>query len=327
MTLIIYTLLAIFVIHELVLKNNPDFQKFKRNAKKEFTDANVIDGASLSSSSIWNMTWLNKIFGNMWKILIAILVLIVISSGFKIVSPGERWVKITLGKVSPVELSEWLQWKIPLVQTIKAMSVQVQKLETTSSSASKDLQSVQTDIAFNYNLKPWNVVTMFQNVGDEAVIATKIIRPAIQESVKAATAQFTAEELISKRPEVNIVMTDLLKLKLDAQGINVVAVNIVNFQFSEAFDLAIEAKVKAEQEALTEQNKLEQIKFQAQQKVETAKWEAESILLKAKAEAEANILVAESLTEQLVKYIGLEQWDGVLPKVTSEAGVILQWEF
>jgi len=207
------------------------------------------------------------------------------------------------------------------------MSIQVQKLETVSSSASKDLQSVQTDIAFNYNLKPGNVVSMYQNIGDEAVIATKIIRPAIQESVKAATAQFTAEELISKRPEVNTVMTDLLIKKLDAQGINVVAVNIVNFQFSQAFDLAIEAKVKAEQEALTEQNKLEQIKFQAQQKVETAKWEAEAILLKAQAEAEANIVVAESLTEQLVKYKGLEQWDGILPKVTSEAGVILQGEF
>ena len=214
-----------------------------------------------------------------------------------------------------------------MVQQIIPMSIQVQKLETVSSSASKDLQSVQTDIAFNYNLKPGNVVSMYQNIGDEAVIATKIIRPAIQESVKAATAQFTAEELISKRPEVNTVMTDLLIKKLDAQGINVVAVNIVNFQFSQAFDLAIEAKVKAEQEALTEQNKLEQIKFQAQQKVETAKWEAEAILLKAQAEAEANIVVAESLTEQLVKYKGLEQWDGILPKVTSEAGVILQGEF
>lgn len=168
---------------------------------------------------------------------------------------------------------------------------------------------------------------MFQNVGDEKVIASKIISPAIQESVKAATAQFTAEELISKRPDVNARMTELLKAKLDEQGINVVAVNIVNFQFSEAFDIAIEAKVRAEQEALTEQNKLEQIKFQAQQKVETAKWEAEAILLKAQAEAEANKVVAESLTEQLVKYKGLEQRDGVLPKVTSDSGVILQGEF
>ena len=104
-------------------------------------------------------------------------------------------------------------------------------------------------------------------------------------------------------------------------------VNIINFQFSPAFDVAIEDKVKAEQEAFTEQNRLEKVKFQAQQKVEQAKGEAESTLLKAEAEAEANIVVAKSLTEQLVKYKGLEKWDGVLPKVTSEAGVILQGEF
>ena len=85
----------------------------------------------------------------------------------------------------------------------------------------------------------------------------------------------------------------------------VVAVNIVNFQFSEAFDIAIEAKVRAEQEALTEENKLEQIKFQAQQRVETARGEAESILLRANAEAEANGIIASSLTEQLVKYEGI----------------------
>lgn len=115
--------------------------------------------------------------------------------------------------------------------------------------------------------------------------------------------------------------------KLDELGINVVAVNIVDFKFSQAFDLAIEEKVKAEQEAFTEQNRLEKIKFQAQQKVETAKGEAESVLLKAKAEAEANIIIAESLTDSLVKYKGIEQRDGVLPTVTSDAGLLLQGEF
>lgn len=207
------------------------------------------------------------------------------------------------------------------------MSIQVQKLETVSSSASKDLQSVQTDMALNYNLKPGNVVWLYQNVWDEQIIESRIISPAIQESVKAATAQFTAEELISKRPEVNRTMFELLVSKLDDLGIDVVAVNIVDFKFSEAFDTAIEAKVRAEQEALTERNKLEQIKFQAQQKIETAKWEAESILVKAQAEAEANQVLAESLTEQLVRYKGLDERDGALPRVTSEAWILLQWDF
>lgn len=242
-------------------------------------------------------------------------------------SPGDRGVKITLGKVSTQELTEWLHFKIPLIQTIKTISIQVQKIESSATSASKDLQTVQTDVALNYNLKPGNVVTMFQNIGDEAVIAAKIIDPAIQESVKAATALFTAEQLISKRAEVNLAITDGLKNKLDVLGINVVVVNIVNFEFSQAFDVAIEEKVKAEQEAFTEQNRLEKVKFQAQQKVEQARGEAESTLLKAKAEAEANTILSQSLTEQLVKYKGLEKWNGTLPKVTSEAGVILQWEF
>lgn len=261
------------------------------------------------------------------KWIIGIIVLLIVTSWFKVVSPGERWVKITLGKVSQVELNEGLHWKIPLIQTIKPISIQVQKIERIATSASKDLQTVQTDVALNYNLKPWNVVTMYQNIGDEAIIAAKIIEPAIQESVKASTALFTAEELISKRSEVNLAITEWLEKKLDTLWINVVVVNIVNFQFSQAFDVAIEEKVKAEQEAFTEQNRLEKVKFQAQQKVEQARGEAESTLLKAKAEAEANTILSQSLTEQLVKYKWLEKWNGTLPKVTSEAGVILQGEF
>lgn len=270
---------------------------------------------------------MKKWFSLFGKILLWLLIVIIISSWFKVISPGERGVKVTLGKVSTTELGEWLHRKVPFIQTIRPVSVQVQKIETVSSSASKDLQSVQTNIALNYNLKPGNVVTLYQSIGDESIIESKIIQPAIQESVKAATAQFTAEQLISKRPEVNVVMTDLLTSKLDTIGIQVVAVNIINFQFSDAFDTAIEAKVRAEQEALTEKNKLEQIKFQAQQKIETAKGEAESVLLKAKAEAEANKIIAESLTDSLVKYKGLEQRNGTLPKVTSDAGLLLQGEF
>lgn len=343
------------MLYYLFVKNNPDFEDDIKKAKKTFqrdlwdglkevfninedvsrkgwtwstkTTKNTYQSTD-SLFSFWTpMNSLTSFLWLVWKIILWVLVLLVITSWFKVVSPGERGVKVTLWKVSPVELNEWLHWKIPLIQTIKPMSIQVQKLETISSSASKDLQSVQTDMALNYNLKPWNIVGMYQNIWDEKIIATKIIDPAIQESVKAATAQFTAEELISKRPEVNKVMHDLLVSKLDSLGVKVVAVNIVNFQFSDAFDLAIEAKVKAEQEALTEKNKLEQIKFQAQQRVETAKWDAESILVKAKAEAEGNKIVSESLTEQLVKYRGLEAWDGVLPKVTSDAWLLLQGEF
>jgi regulator of protease activity HflC (stomatin/prohibitin superfamily) len=102
-----------------------------------------------------------------------------------------------------MELAEGLHWKIPLIQSIKALTVKVQKLEATSNSASKDLQVVQTSIALNYSLKPGNIVRLYQTVGDEEIIKSKIIEPAIQESVKASTALFTAEQLISKRAEVN----------------------------------------------------------------------------------------------------------------------------
>jgi len=260
-------------------------------------------------------------------IALGFFLLVLLFSWLKQVDTGYRWVKLRFQKAFTRVYQPWLHWKIPFVDSIVLMNVKVQKFESIAKSASKDLQWVQTDIALNYNLMPDKVVELYSSIGNEDIIQYRIISPAIQESVKAATALFTAEELISKRSEVNKTIDENLKGKLTQVGIEVVALNIVDFQFSDAFNRAIEDKVRAEQEALTEKNKLEKIKFEAQQKVESAKGRAESVLIEAKAEAEANETIAASLTPTLVKYKGLEKRDGILPKVTSDAGLLLQWEF
>jgi regulator of protease activity HflC (stomatin/prohibitin superfamily) len=120
-------------------------------------------------------------------------------------------------------------------------------------------------------------------VGNNEDIKRVLIDPAIQESVKAATAKYTAEELITKRTLVREDIMTNLKNKLSIDNIDIIALNITNFKFSDTFDIAIENKVKAEQDALTQKNKLEQIKYEAQQTIESAKAQAESIRIQAQA--------------------------------------------
>jgi regulator of protease activity HflC (stomatin/prohibitin superfamily) len=66
-------------------------------------------------------------------------------------------------------------------------------------------------------------------------------------------------------------------------GIEVTALNIIDFQFSEEFNLAIEAKVKAEQESLTQKNVLARKEYEAKQIIVTAQAQAEAIKIQAQA--------------------------------------------
>jgi regulator of protease activity HflC (stomatin/prohibitin superfamily) len=134
-----------------------------------------------------------------------------------------------------------------------------------------------------------------------------LIDPAIQDTVKAATAKFNAEALITRRPEVKEAIEVGLKEKLSESNINIKSVSITNFEFSQSFNSAIEAKVTAEQRALEAKNKLEQIKFEAQQKIETAKAEAESIRI------QANAINSQGGADYVALKM-IERWDGSVPQ-------------
>jgi len=242
--------------------------------------------------------------------LLGLLVLIVVCNCFTIIRPGQRGVLIQLGEVKDKIFDEGFHFKAPFVQKVQRMDVKVQKQEDEANAASKDLQDVSTTIALNYHIDPGYVNKLWQEVGKD--YGLRIIDPAIQESVKAATAMYTAEELITKRPEVKEAMKKALTERLGIKFIIVDEVSIINFSFSNAFTIAIEAKVQAEQEALKAQNELEKVKFEAEQRVVQAKGEAEAIRIQAQA------LMANSA---LIDLEAVNKWNGVLPQYMLSGAV------
>jgi regulator of protease activity HflC (stomatin/prohibitin superfamily) len=249
---------------------------------------------------------LDKLRNSVGLAALLIIGMVVLFSSFTIVDAGERGVLVRLGEVQDVVFGEGLHFKTPLITRVEHMDVRIQKIETDADSASRDLQSVTTTIALNYHLDPEKVNKVYQEVAREYEI--RIIHPAIQESVKSATAQFTAEELITKRPEVkNTIRTELAN-RLNPRSIVVDEFSIVNFSFSKEFDQAIEAKQTAEQRAQKAKRDLERIKLEAQQKIERAKAEAESLRLQ-----------REELSSQLLQLRWIEKWDGQTPKYWGQA--------
>jgi len=246
-------------------------------------------------------------------ILIAALILISWLNPFVVINAGNRGVITTFGKVNPTVLEEGLHLRIPIMQQVTEINVQIQKGEGDGDAASRDLQQVHAKIALNYHLIPSRVAETYQAIGDLNSVGDRIIIPAVQEATKATTAKYTAEELISKRPEVRDQISQFMRDRLLRHGIQIDEFSIVNFRFSESFNQAIEAKTTAEQLKLKAERDLERIRVEAEQKIASAKAEAESLRLQ-KQEITPDLLKLREIENQRV---ALEKWDGRLPQVTG----------
>lgn len=234
------------------------------------------------------------------------LVALLIINPFVIVNAGERGIVKQFGNVQENVLDEGLHIKVPIRDQIVIMDVRTQKYEIDATAASNDMQITKTTVAVNYHLVPSGINNIYQLVGLDYEF--KIIAPAIQEVVKAATANFKAEELITQRPLVKEAIESSLKRQMLERGIIIETVYITSFDFSSEFNAAIEAKVRAQQMALQAENDLLRIKVEAKQKITQAEAEAESIRI---------IQEQLSMSPQYVNYLTVMRWDGILPKVTG----------
>ena len=105
-------------------------------------------------------------------------------------------------------------------------------------------------------------------------------------------------------------MTELLTERLSKRYIIVDEMSVVNFDFSDEYEKAIEAKQVAQQGVLTAENVLKQKTIEAQQRIAIATGEAEAIRIQAGA-------IAAQGGEAYLKVRAIDKWDGIMPKVLT----------
>jgi regulator of protease activity HflC (stomatin/prohibitin superfamily) len=239
-----------------------------------------------------------------------ILLLLLIGNPLGTVGAGERGILLRFNAVTGTIYDEGLYFRWPLIERVIILDIKIQKEQADATAASRDLQTVHSDVAVNFHIKADKVASIYQEVGVD--YKARIIDPALQEGVKAITARFTAEELITRRETVKEDIKVLLREKMEPRGIMIDEFNIVDFGFSASFNSAIEAKVTAEQQALAAKNKLEQIKFEADQRIAEAQGKAQAMRVESE---------ALRTNPQILELRALEKWDGVLPQVTGTGGI------
>lgn len=229
------------------------------------------------------------------------------------IGAGERGVVLNFGAVKQDVLGEGLHFRVPIMQRVVPMDVKVQKATTDATASSSNLQEVSSTVAINFHIIPDKANIVYQTIGIE--FKERIIDPAVQEVVKAVSARYSAEDLITKRSAVSDAMKSTLTERLLVHNIAVDALSIVGFSFSKIYMDAIESKQTAEQLAMKAQRDLERIKIEGEQKITSAK-----------AEAEALRLQRENISPDLIELRKIEanleaikKWNGILPSVTGES--------
>lgn len=265
---------------------------------------------SNNGENIINVKPVRSVGKTITAIVIILALVIVVLNSFTAVTAGHSGVVTTFGKVSDSVLAEGLHFKIPFVQKIVLVDNRVLKAEADCSSASKDLQTVRSTIAVNYKVMNSYSASVYKNIGMD--YESVIIIPAVQECVKAVTARFTAEELITNRQNVSDLMSEQLKEKIGSYGIDVQIFNIISFDFTDEYNAAVEAKQTAQQNALKAEQDLQRIRVEAEQTV-----------AEAQAEAEAYRLKSEQITPEILLMSYIDKWDGKLPIVAGENGSTL----
>jgi prohibitin 1 len=194
------------------------------------------------------------------------------------------------GSVSPTTLKSGLQLINPLNRVVK-MSIQTQELKVTMEVPSKEGLTVTLEASAQFRLDPEKAYEIYKDVGDDYVAV--LVDPQFRSVCGTTTAAYEATDLYtSQRAQVGVRITERLREKLEPRGIAVQDVRFQNLTLPKRLAAAIEERLNAAS--------------QSQLVLEKERQDAERRRIEAQGIADAHRIVAQGLTEQLLRWKGIE---------------------
>lgn len=250
------------------------------------------------------------VFSLKWPVVTAatLIPLSVVLSCVVVVPAGHIGVQVTFGEVNQKTLPEGMHLVNPMSR-VKDVEVRLSTYRINNASAgTKDLQQIHTDVVLNYRIDGSQAAHIYKEFGLD--LQDRVIFPAMSESLKAITAHYTSEELITKRDLVSAQVKEEVAGKLTKYGVTVGDISLVNFGFSAEYQKAIEAKVVATQSKLKAEQDLQRIEVEAKQEIAKAEGRAKAIQIETQA-------INSQGGANYVQLKAIEKWDGNLPNVMS----------
>ena len=247
---------------------------------------------------------MNKGFAASVALFVLVVAFIVMCNPIAMVGVGERGVKVTLGKVDDSKVyTEGVHFVMPFISKIVNMDIKTQRYDVETTVYTKDIQQARIAYVINYKLAADSAHKMYQGVGLK--YREIIIKPVVEGTIKDVIGKWNAQDLVGNREEATNDILEKLQTQLAPQYVDVTAFQMININYSDVFERAIESKVTAEQEALKARNKTVQVQEEAKQKIISAEAEAKSMAIRAN---------ALTKNKALVEYEAVQKWDGKMPQ-------------
>ncbi|WP_064580757.1 prohibitin family protein [Streptobacillus moniliformis] len=255
-------------------------------------------------------------------IISSIIIIAITSTSFYTVNTGEVAIISTFGKVNKIE-GEGLNFKIPFIQSKDMLEIREKIYDFTKENggdlslnvSTKDIQTVNIELNVQASISdPEKLYKAFRGYHE-----SRFIRPRVREIVQATISKYTVEEFVSKRTDISKLIFEKLKDDFDVYGLNVSNISIVNHDFSDEYERAIEQKKIAEQAVEKARSEQEKLSVEAENRVKLAEYNLKEKELQAK----ANQIESNSLSKQLLQKMAIEKWNGELPKVQNDTSAIL----
>lgn len=259
--------------------------------------------------------------------LCVVAVVILLLTSFYNVDTGQVGIVKRFGKVIAIK-EEGLNIKAPLIDKVYKMNVREQTLKFSYEGDNNDAPAISA------STKDMQTVLVSVTVSDVVSDPMKLYRaftgnhvrsmmvPRVKDAVQSQVARYTIEEFIAKRDQLSKDIYNDLENTFAGYGVTLTNVSIIDHDFSDDYEKAVEAKKIAEQQVEEEKQKQQKLIVEQENKVKLAELEVE----KKKLEAEANKIVTDSLSKEILQKQMIEKWDGKLPYVTGGSDTILSPE-
>ena len=267
---------------------------------------------------------------------ISALAFIFIPFSIRTVQTGEVAVVKNLGKIKDVK-GPGTHFDLWITNNYTRYDTKVQNVDVTTMAYSSDAQTMDIQMTIQYQIMSDKVVDIASQYGTLSTLQNRIQSIAI-EKTKAVLSGHKAMDIIANRASISPEVEEAIKEAVGEEYfVTVTTVVLTNIDFSDAFELAVEEKMIAEQAKLKadyeNQTKIAQAEAEAEAKlkaaqaeIDIAKANAEAIKIEAEAEAEANNTIAASLTEEILNKILADSWNGEMPAVVGNGDYILPSE-
>lgn len=285
---------------------------------------------------------------------LALILLLCIPFSFKTVDAGEIAVVKEMGKIIDTR-EAGVHFDFWMIRTYERYDTKVRQLDITTQSYSNDKQTMDVQMALQYQIKRESVEEIALTYGGLNALEGKIQSIAI-ERTKAMLSSYTADKIIMERGTVSEAVTAEIEKTIGHNyHVDITMVALTNIDFSDTYEQAVEAKMVAEQAKLQKdyENQAKEAAAKTEAEVKRMQADADAYQKEKVAEAEANALQIKSLevakmlglttvvddvevikpdlTDEEKKLIAdylkymeyLATWDGKLPEVVTNGTVLL----